>query len=814
MCLNIEFIAVLSAYLEACEENVSKLQYILDNKVTLMRDIESYRKEETRKRRRKEKPQQEEAKAPPATRPETKKAEDTLDSALDLPLIREESKISVAAKSDSSSESSEEVEEEKKSTSEQEKAGGKEPAIVGFVLEIAVSDISAYLAESKPAAELIEEPDMKESPATVLDDDKDNPTKHQPPMMAANTMQPLLALKLQGFQGLMYKFADRDTQLKLQIGTAVLLDNSLCSVPRYSPYVDTVDFSGMKRPSPPYVSDNLIRAQEDVDYFLASHPDKVLLYKEDAMKGAPMLTLTLRLTDRTGANLSESDFESECVMDLGFNGIVLRPELHTRALARIIRAFQPTPQVAPSPVIRKRDSEMSYERLMSMTRKSPIQAPAPPPCPKQLIKLNLSVRNLTLDLWPVVPVSVLMEIDPPKHAPSNPLGKDARCRSRQRTLLLLDRLNMKYVSAQFVGQEKCEAHMEDTRLVCLDTDLSSPTLLRDGESLLNSTLSKVHRLGFSDIATLERLELRFSSQNERVGEENLPAQRVEVCVTTLVSTTCYDSLVTAIRASNGVMAEIGDFQLGIEAATKPPAPISVQPAGGIKERVEPNVEEEKKRSYEVVRQARQEELRLSKDIGAGKEDVDKMFEIVSQEYKREGKITMRANEKIDSEAMKEAIAAMDANPDYISQPSVVLTESKPDEKIEGEVIMRSGEEGNGKIAKGVEILNDHVSQPKQVLNQYEIEFHALPAGYDRPRLTFCVSVNKVAFILFDGSDFDVPAAPDELPGPGSFVMVDNPVDKEPHKHRKADSFVEVSLLNVGLVFYQFPGYIPYRDRSS
>lgn len=825
MCINIEFITVINTYLEACTENVSRLQYILDNKASLVRDIESFRKEEIRKLRRNKDLQKEQKQEKPkeaaniSLTENKKKGDDALDSALDLPLMREESKISIAPKSDSSSESSEEEGEGKKSAGgEEEKAAGKEIASVQFVFEFSVSDISAYLAESRNVLLDPDNADLKEPPPTLLDDEESNGHPALVPSSSSNpstSLQPLLMAKLQSFQGLVYKFTEKDTQIKLQIAAGILVDNSVHTVPRYSPYLDTVDFAGKRHP--PYVSENLIMAQEDVEFFMNTHPEKVLMYKEEAMKGTPIATLSLRLIDRSGAGLSESDIENEFTVDAGLNGVVIRPELCTKAISKLIKALQPAP-VPQSPIVKKRDSDTSYERLMAMSKRSPVQAPAPPPQPpignKQLIKMNFSVRNLTVDLWPTVPISALVEIDPPYRALPPAINKDLKCRARQRTLMLLDRLVLKYVSAQFVEQEKCEAHIEDARLVSHNTNNASPVLLRDPESLLNSTLSVVHKLGFSDIATLERVETRYNAQIEKFGEERLPTQRLEVNLSSLVSTTCYDSLVAAVRASNVFLTELSDFQGTLEASLSNNVPQNGNikagdPGAAVKEVPQAKIEENN--SYEVQRKARLEELRLSKDINAGKAGFEEMFEIVNQEYKQEDKATMRAAEKIDSAAMKEAMSAMAANPDYMSQPSVsAKEEKKADEKIEGEVIVQSNEDGNATIARDIEILTDHVMQPKAISHPYEIEFHTLPSGYDKPRLTICASVSKIAFILFDGNDFDTPAVPDEASGPGNFVMVDNPAGKDPHRHRKTDTFVELSLQNVAFSYYKFNEYFFYK----
>eukprot|EP01022_Parablepharisma_sp_SALTPOND_P019582 TRINITY_DN3371_c1_g1_i1.p1 TRINITY_DN3371_c1_g1~~TRINITY_DN3371_c1_g1_i1.p1 ORF type:complete len:1473 (+),score=162.02 TRINITY_DN3371_c1_g1_i1:1179-5597(+) len=781
--LNLESIPGLGNFAECCNDTIYKMLSILEDKANVMNEIEGYLKDSMKKRMKKS------VSLPVVHKKlevnvKDKEAEKSaiVELEADLQLLREESKLTMGVNSDSS-DSSESggtflVQEQGKQNIDEEDKGdhlmkserSEEPGMVALVFNLSVANISAYLCESKAHSEKVE---ARDPPGSILDEEFKYPfdtlgRRFKHPIFQSNPTLPLLVLKFDFFQSLIYKVSEWDTQIKLQVSNAILMDNTLDPPPLYSPNCRIEELK--KAPSKYYVSDNLMNANEGCEYFLTNHTPSIVLYKEEVMKDTPVLTLSIKLMDKQMfGNIHASDMENECVIDIGVNGVIFRPEPHTEAFHKVIKTLVNSPS---NPV-----SAPSSPR-----REEPEQQPVQNPfstLPHQLVKVNLTVRNLTIDIWPVAHLSYLLEIDPPILPPNLNINSLQKCRSRQRILLLLDRLTFKYVSAPFVGQEKLSGHLEDTRLAAVNCEDSLQILLLDKEALLNSTLSLIHKLGFCDLATLEKLEVRYSSQEKDKKANKEALQRVEVYVTTLAATMCYDGLIAGIRSANCILSEIGELHFG-QAPEPHVIPIESKEVKKTTEAV-PHVS----RTYEVKRQARREELKLSKELA--KSDLNEIFEIVSQDYKKDDK-TMRKTERIDSVGMKQAFALMDANPDYLSRVKVAVEHEGINEKIEGDVIMQKTEEGSATIMKAIEFHPDHIVQPKIITYQYETEYHSLPEDCDKPKFTFCASINKVALVLFEGSDMETTVKS----------------TKKDSSKRKTDSFVEVSLQNIGAMFNQFP----------
>jgi hypothetical protein len=228
---------------------------------------------------------------------------------------------------------------------------------------------------------------------------------------------------------------------------------------------------------------------------------------------------------------------------------------------------------------------------------------------------------------------------------------------------------------------------------------------------------------------------------------------------------CYDGLITGIRATSSVLGQLGELRLSPEEPQK------------VEVKKVPEVI-----TYEVEEQ--KTDLRLSKELN--KSLKDEQFKIVEQEYKSERK-TLRNTEKIDPEAMKEAFAWMDINPDYVTKNT---GQSQNIELTEENMIIKNTEDVTAAITKTFDIDLNYVVQPKKIAHQYELEYHTLPEDYKTPKLKLCISVSKIALVLFDGTDLK-----DDL---GSSPGINKRLKK-----RRAESFVELSIHNIGFVYNEF-----------
>jgi hypothetical protein len=355
---------------------------------------------------------------------------------------------------------------------------------------------------------------------------------------------------------------------------------------------------------------------------------------------------------------------------------------------------------------------------------------------RQVLKVNVCLRNFTVDIWPTAQLSSLMEIDPPALPPKFVTDTKQLYRTRQRILFLLENLTVKYISAPFLSKEKLWAHLIDASFVITICSDLKQTLLSDNEALLNSTISILKRVGYSNLVKLDNLEVNYTSHSEDVNGRVLP--NVKVDISTLMVEMNHNSFVTAIKGTTFVLSELENLTT-----------------------TAPKTEEVKKvETYELSQRKVKEEFKFSEDLG--KSTIFEDLEIVKQNIDQEAS-SMRKVEKIDPGAMKDAFRIMNENPEYIRKeessdkiPEVI--EVKPD----GPVVM----------TKSLKINSEYIENPKDIIHQYDIKFHALPEGYDQPKTTFCLSVGKIGIAFTESK-----------------------------------SSVEISLQNIGLVISRFPEYI-------
>lgn len=786
--VNLDSIPQIINFLNTTNDTMFKVQSFLENTGPVFREIEAYIRDFYKKKSL-SKPiisviKKKSAELPlPSIAEDSPKNNENNEQPFDLPLSREESKCYLAKESDSSdSEKEEKKEEIKKSVEVENDNENKANLVINFTVEI----ISAYLCEYRENMGKKKQKDLAES-ALQLDEEIKMPEKYKENEILRykenRNLFPLIIIKFGKLQCLIYKYSEFDTQIKLQIFTPLVLDNTLFPIPLYS--INNQVEESKKIPYTQFFNENLINSNEDCDFFMSNHSPSIILYKEEALKNSPSLTLSLKLLDKHVSALP-GDAENEIEVHLGINGLIFRPEPHTETFQKILKMIadlKPPPQ-APQQAepIKKPDEPQQINIPQNMFR--------------QLLKLNISIRNLTIDIWPVVHLSYLLEIDPPILPPSTGTDISQCFRSRQRILFMQDRITFKYISAPFLGQEKVSSFLEDTRLSIVNSGDLSQIMLLDTEFLLNSTLSIVNKLGFCDIANLEKLELKFASQSPtKEKPENLV--KTEIIISCLALTGCYDALIAVIRAANCILSEIGEIQINKQ-NNKPEEKLIEKP----KEIIKPIIPENKKEanSYEILRQTRREELKLSNDMA--KSNAEATFQIVNQKsIKEKGSKSMRFNEKIDQNAMKNAFAMMDENPDYYtSQGKDKKSKEISKENIEGDVIIQKTEEGSATIIKGLEIITDHVEEPKVFKNPHESEFHKIPEGYEKPVFIFGLSISKIAVILFDGDDLE---NSDKVKlKKGGFTNT---------KKRKTDTFMEISLGNIGAMLTQYSAYFYIRN---
>ena len=223
---------------------------------------------------------------------------------------------------------------------------------------------------------------------------------------------------------------------------------------------------------------------------------------------------------------------------------------------------------------------------------------------------------------------------------------------------------------------------------------------------------------------------------------------------------------TTIRGVSSIISQIENMHFGPDEVPKPTE----------------NINEELKKneipSYEIPSEEQKKDFQVDTELS--KNNKDEVFEIVKQEYNSEKK-KLGNIEKIDTEGMKQAFAWMDVNPDYISKNNVMS--EKVDLADENIIVNKKGG-AIATISRTLDINLDYVVQPKKIIHQYEIQCHNLPRGYDIPKIKLSVSINKIALVLFDGTDLTTS-------------------DGKVYYKRNIGSFVELSIQNIGLVINHF-----------
>lgn len=587
------------------------------------------------------------------------------------------------------------------------KAGDNLSIVLLLGMNLSIKSIAAYLCERK----------------TLLDKD-------------IQTI-PLLILKMNKTRAILYKNTEHDANFKLQVNTMIVVDNSFVPPPFYSFDYRPED----SKTSLFFKHTNLIKSKEDCEYFITNHRQNVILYKEEGLKDNPIITVSGRVCDKD-ESIESSDMESESTINIGINGIIIRPELHTKAFNKLANLTNNTESMEFAELSNTKSMSGSVYGYKSSSKKLPVIS-------RQVLKVNLCLRNFTLDIWPTVELSNLMEVDPPALPPKYVTDNKQLYRVRQRILFLFDNLTLKYISAPFINKQKLLAHLINTTLAVTNcTDLKQ-TLLVDNEALLNSTISMLRKVGYSNLLTLDSLEINYTSHNESLNNKQFGSVKADM--STLMVEMHHDSLVAAIKGTIFLLSEI-------ENLTTSSVPSKVNPTKEVE-------------TYELNQEKVKEELKFTEDLG--KSTIFEDLEVVKQTIEEE-KATMRKVEKIDPGAMKDAFRIMNENPDYLTKEELVKKE--PEVKVDETTT----------LINSLKIKSDYIEKPKEIIHQYETKFHALPEGYDSPKTIFCLSIAKIGVAFIDGSDLEV---------------MDSKHIKS--KKEKADSSIEISLQNIGVMITQF-----------
>ena len=506
---------------------------------------------------------------------------------------------------------------------------------------------------------------------------------------------PLFVVKADNIKAILYKNKEHDINAKLQVNNMVAVDNSFVPPPSYS-----YDYKPGESNYNFYKHIDIMKSKEDYKYFIKNHGQNVFLYKEEGLNNNPIITISGTIFGKSECeNINSSDMESESIINIGINGIIVRPELHTRGFNKLMN-IQTKPSSIELAELTNTKSTSLYGNKTLSKKLSPV--------PRQVLKVNLSLRNFTVDIWPTTQLSNLMEIDPPALPPKFVTNAKQLYRARQRILFLLENLVIKYISAPFLGKEKLWAHLVDTSIAITTCSDLKQTLLTDDEALLNSTISMLRRAGYSNLVRLESLEVNYKSHNENLNKR-LPS--IKANISTLMIEMHHNSLVAAIKGTSFILSELENLTTTV-----------------------PKTEEVKKvKTYELSQQKVKEEFKFSEDLG--KSTIFEDLEVVKQNIDQE-KSSMRKVERIDVGAMKDAFRTMNENPEYINKEGSLnkITEVK----VDGAVIM----------TKSLKINNEYIEHPKEIIHQYDIKFHALPEGYSQPKTIFCLSIVRirVAFI--------------------------------------------------------------------
>jgi len=573
----------------------------------------------------------------------------------------------------------------------------------------------------------------------------DEPSKYK----AKEKIYPLLILKIGEFKKMLYMVSQNDMHCKIIIMDLVLLDNTLNPLPLYS--LDSKFEEVKQASSMRYTLKSLIEGNETYEYFMKGQEPNIIVWKEACFKNKPMIDLAIKYLEN-GSNNKKDDVNLEWEIDVKLRGVVVRPEPYTDAFYKVLSNFADTSPPKPQ-------SEPSEQK------EEPKPAP-PSSLPHDLYKVNVTLQCFTIDLWPVVSLPYLIEVDPPMLRPSK--VPNQKYRSRQRVLVMIDKLSMKYVAALFIGQEKVWGHLEDLQVAATNCSDLSQMIIIDKDVALNSTFSIVNRIGFCELGTLQDLEIKYLSRSDK----NVPI-RIELNVSDMATKMCYDGFITGIRAASSILGQISELHLSPE-----------EPKKGPQEEVKkleiknPEVKKTEVSTYEIEEE--KADIRLSKELD--KNLKEEQFKIVEQDYKSEKK-TLRNTEKIDTEGMKQAFAWMDINPDYVTKNTA---QSQNIELAKENMIIKNTEDVTAAITKALDIDLNYVVQPKKIVHQYDIEYHTLPEEYKTPKVKLCVSVSKIALVLSDGTDLKT--------SPGS--------DKHTKK-RRAENFVELSIHNIGFVYNEF-----------
>jgi len=514
----------------------------------------------------------------------------------------------------------------------------------------------------------------------------------------------------------------------------VVVDNSFIPPPFYS-----YDHKPEESNHNFYKHIDIIKSKEDCQYFLRNHGKNVLLYKEGELKNEPIITISGTIFGKSECeNINSSDMESECTINIGINGIIVRPELHTKGFNKLMNI-----QTEPSDI---ELVELSKTKSMSLYGNK-ISNKKLPPVPRQVLKVNVCLRSLTIDIWPTAQLSNLMEIDPPALPPKFVTDTKQLYRVRQRILFLLGNLTIKYISAPFLGKEKLWAHLVNTNLAITTCSDLKQILLTDNEVLLNPAISMLRRVEYSNLMGLESLEASYTSHNESLNNKPLPS--IKASISTLMIEVDHNSLVAAIKGTSFILSELENLTTTVS-----------------------KTEEVKKvETYELSQQKVKEELKFNEDLG--KSTIFEDLEVVKQNIDQE-KSSMRKVERIDVRAMENAFRIMNDNPEYIKKEE---SSDKVTDVIElqNDKVTEVKADEAALMTKSLRINTEYIEHPKEVIHQYDTKFHALPAGYNQPKTIFCLSIAKIGVAFIETT--------------------------------KVQSSVEISLQNIGLVINRFPEYI-------
>ena len=480
------------------------MQYILENKASVMKEIERLLTIILKEKMMKEKPQEEIKNI----REEEKKSAEP-DIVIDIPLGRQESKMTVESKSENSSDSRESIIEEEKENFVKEEKQEIPIRPINFSLEFSVDNISIYLLDETEQHFIEKDFDIKKVPSNQLIDLQLNENQEEEKKFTNKIInhQPILIFNLSKLNGLMYKPELDEMKIKMQIMNMMMIDNTLDLTVLYSSNTDFAEpIHSQRRQVFSYL--NLLKSPEITDEYLTECPEKIVFYKEENMKNTPLLKATISIIDNTAQNQhNKNDADSDCTISFELTGII-RPECHTEIINNLLsQVVKNIPSLSkPNNIPIKKDVDIGQPQT---PKRNTSANSYPIPDVNLLLKLNGCIRNFTLDIWPALPLSTLESNDPCKCIVAEKVNKQQKFRCRQRLLFLFDRIDAKVVTAPFIQQEKVDACIEDMRIVVLDiSDISTeynPILLLDKTTPVNSACSINRKLGFSDICSLDKI---------------------------------------------------------------------------------------------------------------------------------------------------------------------------------------------------------------------------------------------------------------------------------------------------------------------